>query len=158
MTFQSCPKHQIRLICHLIRRGFVAFSMRLKLGIPVIARDGPAHAHSPMISENHSHRYSSGIALGIRLKDWRLRESLKISVVAAQLGVSTATWGHWETGEHLPSGDLLLALEQLTGMPLCVLFCPHIDSCPQLKNDHKPVAYRRCCQLAGGVTGQDDDS
>ena len=101
------------------------------------------------------HRYSTRIALGVRLKDWRHRKGQKISDVAVQLGVSTATWGHWETGEHLPSGDLLLALEQLTGMPLHVLFCPHMDVCPQLRSGRAPQAFDVCCQCGPAQSRQD---
>jgi hypothetical protein len=101
------------------------------------------------------HRYATTIALGMRLKDWRHRKGQKISDVAVQLGVSTATWGHWETGEHLPSGDLLLAIEQFTGMPLHVLFCPHMDACPQLKNGREPLAYAVCCQCGTALSRLD---
>jgi DNA-binding transcriptional regulator YiaG len=101
---------------------------------------------SPMDSGDHNHRYSARIALGTRLKRWRLSEHRKISDVAASLGVSTPTWGHWETGEHLPSGDLLIAIEDLTGIPLHVLFCPHLETCPQLKMGQDPMIYDCCCQ------------
>jgi transcriptional regulator with XRE-family HTH domain len=104
-----------------------------------------------MNSENHHHRYSARIALGVRLKHWRLREDHKIADVAVRIGVSVATWGHWETGEHLPSGELLIAIEDLTGTPLHVLFCPHLDHCPQLKGDRVSAADHRCCQL--GISG-----
>jgi transcriptional regulator with XRE-family HTH domain len=97
-------------------------------------------------SEGSCHRYSARVALGVRLKHWRQRQSRKISEVAAQLGVSTGTWGHWETGERLPSGELLLALETLTGMPLHVLFCPHLDACPQIGCGQTPSKDRPCCQ------------
>jgi transcriptional regulator with XRE-family HTH domain len=99
-----------------------------------------------MDSGDHSHRYSARIALGTRLKHWRLSEHRKIADVAADLGVSTPTWGHWETGEHLPSGDLLIAIEDLTSIPLHVLFCPHLDDCPQLKNGQETMMDHCCCQ------------
>ena len=108
---------------------------------------------SPMDSGDHNHRYSARIALGTRLKHWRLCEGRKISDVAASLGVSTPTWGHWETGEHLPSGELLIAVEDLTGIPLHVLFCPHLDTCPQLKNDQEPPSYHRCCHCVRAPQG-----
>lgn len=91
------------------------------------------------------HHYSNHIALGMRLKEWRHRNERKISDVAEKLGVSTSTWGHWETGEHLPSGDMLTALERLTGIPLHVLFCPHIESCPLLNSGQAPDRDIRCC-------------
>lgn len=99
-----------------------------------------------MDSGNHSHHYSARIALGMRLRHWRLSQDLNIAIAAGHLGVSTATWGHWETGEHLPSGDLLLAIEDLTGMPLHVLFCPHLETCPQARNGHIPKSDQPCCK------------
>ena len=98
-----------------------------------------------MDSGNHRHHYSARIALGLRLKDWRKRGELSIASAADALGVSTATWGHWETGEHIPSGDLLLAIEDLTGMSLHVLFCPHLDSCPHANASHPPPLNQPCC-------------
>jgi hypothetical protein len=108
---------------------------------------------SPMDSGGHNHRYSARIALGTRLKHWRLSENRKISDVAASLGVSTPTWGHWETGEHLPCGELLIAIEDLTGIPLHVLFCPHLDTCPQLKKGHEPLLFNRCCPCVKAQPG-----
>ncbi len=91
--------------------------------------------------------HAARIALGARLKGWRLRGNFKIAEAAGQLGVSTATWGHWETGRHLPSTDLLLALERLTGIPLHVLFCPHLDTCRLLRADADCGPDQRCCGL-----------
>ncbi len=111
-----------------------------------------------MDSENHHHRYSARVALGMRLKHWRLRDNRKISEVAALLGVSTGTWGHWETGERLPSGELLLAIEDLTGLPMHVLFCPYLDSCPQAKTGRKPVKGHPCCHRGIPPSGNDTGS
>jgi transcriptional regulator with XRE-family HTH domain len=96
----------------------------------------------------HHHRYSENVALGARLKHWRLRDKRKISEVAALLGVSTGTWGHWETGERLPSGDLLVAIQTLTGLPLRVLFCPNLETCPQMADGKIPSMDHPCCQCA----------
>jgi transcriptional regulator with XRE-family HTH domain len=93
---------------------------------------------------NHSHHYSARIALGLRLRHWRSCQQLSISCAADSLGVSTATWGHWETGEHLPSGDLLLAIEDLTRIPLHVLFCPHLIDCPYATQP-PPDGAQPCC-------------
>jgi len=92
------------------------------------------------------HHYSARVALGMRLKHWRQREDRKIAEAAAMLGVSTSAWGHWETGERLPSGDLLLAIEDLTGIPLYVLFCPHLETCAQACGNRKPSRAHPCCQ------------
>jgi transcriptional regulator with XRE-family HTH domain len=75
-----------------------------------------------------------------------MRGNRKISDVASLLGVSTSTWGHWETGERLPSGELLLAIENLTGIPLHVLFCPHLETCPRARNGGLPTKEHPCCQ------------
>jgi len=99
-----------------------------------------------MDSGNHNHHYSARIALGLRLRHWRLGQQLSISSAADSLGVSTATWGHWETGQHLPSGDLLLAIEDLTGIPLHVLFCPHLDDCPHAEAGSIPRSGQPCCK------------
>lgn len=97
-----------------------------------------------MDPETHSHHYNSRFAIGRRLKYWRQRENLSIATAAIELGVCTSTWGHWETGEHLPSGDLLLAIEDLTRMPLHVLFCPYFDVCPHLTGA-APPPNSPCC-------------
>jgi transcriptional regulator with XRE-family HTH domain len=84
-----------------------------------------------------------------------LTKNRKISEVAGLLGVSTGTWGHWETGERLPSGDFLLAIEDLTGLPLYVLFCPHLETCPQAKIGQMPTKEHPCCQRGLPPTGPD---
>jgi len=48
--------------------------------------------------------------------------------------------------EHLPSGDLLIAIEDLTGIPLHVLFCPHLDDCPLAKEGLIPRPDQPCCK------------
>ena len=101
-----------------------------------------------------SHHYSARIALGMRLKHWRKRGELSIAAAADSLGVSTAAWGHWETGEHMPSGDLLLAIEDLTGMPLHMLFCPHLDSCPHANTGHPPPLHQPCCHCGASTAGK----
>jgi transcriptional regulator with XRE-family HTH domain len=105
-----------------------------------------------MDSGNHSHHFSARIALGLRLKRWRKRGELSIAAAADALGVSTATWGHWETGEHLPNGDLLLAIEDLTRIPLHVLFCPHLDDCPRAHTDHPSPLNQPCCHCGASST------
>jgi transcriptional regulator with XRE-family HTH domain len=100
-------------------------------------------------SHHEPHHFSDCIALGRRLRHWRSLEQRKISEVALQIGVSTATWGHWETGEHLPGGDMLLSLSKLTGMPIHMLFCPHIEQCPHYENGTLPDPSHPCCQRNG---------
>jgi transcriptional regulator with XRE-family HTH domain len=102
----------------------------------------------------HPHHYSARIALGLRLRRWRADQQLSIACAATALGVSTATWGHWETGEHLPNGDLLLAIEDLTRIPLHVLFCPHLDDCPHDLNGHVPGPGEPCCHCGQPTAAQ----
>jgi len=83
-----------------------------------------------MESKPGDHFYDDRTLLGARLKWWRTQQGLTIENVAADLGVSTATWGHWETGHTFPSGDMLLNLSQMTALPLQLLFCPHLEACP----------------------------
>ena len=92
------------------------------------------------------HHFADRSILGQRLKWWRNKEGLKIAAAAHDLGVSTATWGHWETGHAFPSGDMLFDLCDLTGLPLQMLVCPHMEDCPfnaggELANSNSP-----CCQ------------
>jgi len=99
------------------------------------------------------HHYTARIALGARLRQWRHLEQRKISDVAAALGVSTSTWGHWETGERMPLGDMLLALEDLTGMPLHVLFCPHLENCPLAAIQNGEPHPPSCCHCGDAHNG-----
>ena len=94
------------------------------------------------MDHHKAHHYSNRIPLGMRLKDWR--GNRKIAEVASMLGVSISSWGHWETGERLPSGDMLIAIEDLTGIPLCVLFCPHLGKCPQVTGGQAPSQVAPC--------------
>ena len=91
------------------------------------------------------HQYATRVALGLRLKNWRVKENRKIADAASLLGVSSSAWGHWETGERLPSGELLLAIQNLTDIPLHVLFCPHLDACPRACNGEWPSKDDPCC-------------
>jgi transcriptional regulator with XRE-family HTH domain len=83
-----------------------------------------------MDSKPGDHFYADRTLLGARLKWWRTQQGLTIENVAADLGVSTATWGHWETGHTFPSGDMLLNISLMTKLPLQLLFCPHMEACP----------------------------
>lgn len=76
------------------------------------------------------HHFANRSILGKRLKWWRQKEGLKIAAAAHDLGVSTATWGHWETGHTFPSAEMLFDLCGLTGLPLHLLICPFMEDCP----------------------------
>jgi transcriptional regulator with XRE-family HTH domain len=71
---------------------------------------------------------------GLRLREWRESNGLKISAVAAELGVATSSWGHWETGHSLPSGANLILLTIYTGIPLQHFVCPNSHRCPFAKS------------------------
>ena len=67
---------------------------------------------------------------GSRLKQWRESKGKKISDVAGEFGVAPSSWGHWETGHCLPSGENLLLLAEYTGVPLQHFICPNSERCP----------------------------
>jgi|GEM_PF-2855409 len=81
-------------------------------------------------SSSADHAYWHSTALPRVLREWRLRKGLKISAVAGDLRVSTAAWGHWETGARFPQGKDLIRLSAYTGIPLPQLICPHAEACP----------------------------
>ena len=99
-----------------------------------------------MHSNRDDHFYAHRTSLGARLKWWRTKQTLTLENVASNLGVSTATWGHWETGHSFPSGEMLLDLSRLTGLPLQVLFCPHLETCPFNDAGQFPLPEIPCCQ------------
>lgn len=70
-------------------------------------------------------------ALPTALKKWRSGRNLKIETAARQLGVSAATWGHWETGLRFPSGHNLKMLSFYTQIPIWRLVCPLGLECPR---------------------------
>ncbi|MFA7345336.1 MAG: helix-turn-helix transcriptional regulator [Terrimicrobiaceae bacterium] len=67
---------------------------------------------------------------GGKLRQWRKSKAKKITEAAGEMGVATASWGHWETGHCLPSVANLLLLAQYTGIPLQHFLCPNSDRCP----------------------------
>lgn len=77
-------------------------------------------------------------ALGPNLKRWRLAKGLKLSAAAAELGVATSTWDHWENGRRFPTGRRLLELVAYTGLPLNLLVCANADRCPYAKQQPQP--------------------
>jgi len=78
----------------------------------------------------NKHTYSSATALPQALIWWREKNGLKTEAAAAEMGVSTAAWGHWETGARFPQGKELIKLSSYTGLPVHMLLCPHAESCP----------------------------
>ena len=77
-----------------------------------------------------NHPFLNVTALPRVLRKWRQEKQMKIETAAADVGVSTSAWGHWETGARFPMGRELLRLSAHTGIPLHELICPHAESCP----------------------------
>ena len=84
------------------------------------------------MGENSPFKY-----LGPRLRDWRISRGLKIATASLHLGVSTATWCHWETGRRTPNSEMLALLIQYTGISIEELICPGIERCPFLQKTQR---------------------
>jgi DNA-binding transcriptional regulator YiaG len=85
-------------------------------------------------SEKSFTSVSVGLLLAKRLRGWREQHDIPIKRAAAELGVSSATWDHWEKTRRFPSMDDLDLLAQYLRLPPCMLFCPHL---------HCQCGYRR---------------
>jgi len=70
------------------------------------------------------------LRFSFRLKQWREAKGRKLSDVACEFGVATSSWGHWEEGLCLPSGENLLLLVEFTGIPIQHFVCPNTERCP----------------------------
>lgn len=68
------------------------------------------------------------------LKAWREKSGHKLVHVAGQLGVSPATWGHWEAGSRFPNATNLALLSALTGLSIPELLCANAHRCPYQAN------------------------
>ncbi len=101
-----------------------------------------------MTPSDDNHHFAARTLLGARLKGWREKQGYKIATAARALGVSTATWGHWETGHTFPSAEMLLNLCALTELPIQWLFCPHMETCPFQAAGEMPPPGVACCQNA----------
>ena len=75
-----------------------------------------------------------------RLRDWREQNDIPIKCAAADLGVSPATWDHWEKGRRFPTMDDFNLLAQYLRLPPCLLLCPF---------RHSQCGYCRKKQIAG---------
>jgi len=67
---------------------------------------------------------SAGVLLANRLRSWREQHDIPIKRASTELGVSAATWDHWEKGRRFPSMDDLNLLAQYLHLPPCLLLCP----------------------------------
>lgn len=63
------------------------------------------------------------------LAAWRARNDLKLETAAAELGVSTATWSHWEQGRRFPNARNLGLLAAYTGLGIRQLLCRYAETC-----------------------------
>ena len=71
-----------------------------------------------------------GTMLARRLRCWREQKDIPIKRAAADLGVSPATWDHWEKCRRFPSMDDLDLLAQYLDLSPCLMFCPELrDKC-----------------------------
>lgn len=68
-------------------------------------------------------------SLSRTLRMWREQKGMKMEVAARELGVSTATWGHWEAGRRFPSLIHLSCLSQYLKVPVCRLICCKVNKC-----------------------------
>ncbi len=57
------------------------------------------------------------------LRCWRKKRGVKLHTASSALGVSVATWNHWETGRRTPSLDNYLALADYLEIPPQCMFC-----------------------------------
>jgi transcriptional regulator with XRE-family HTH domain len=64
------------------------------------------------------------------LRQWRKEQGIKQAVAASAVGVSSATWGHWEVGIRFPSAENLLALSQYTKIPIQYFFRSDAEQYP----------------------------
>ena len=67
--------------------------------------------------------------LAKRLRQWREDNGVLVKQVALEIGVTDSAVSQWESGRRFPSGDHLDRLSELTGLPICRLFCPSGDDC-----------------------------
>jgi DNA-binding XRE family transcriptional regulator len=112
----------------------------------------PTDPKNEMKSNAADHFFADRALLGTRLKWWRSNHGFKIQSAAQALGVSTSTWGHWETGHSFPSGEMLLGLCRLMDLPMELLFCPHIAECP-FYLEVQGAGGECTCQTATSSTG-----
>lgn len=103
-----------------------------------------------MKTQSQDHFFAEKTIFGARLKWWRGTQTLSIEAAAHMLGVSTATWGHWETGHTFPSGVMLLNVSRLTNLPLHHLFCPHFNT----STDSVPNECADECRIANAEPTQ----
>lgn len=81
---------------------------------------------------NYFHGHMEGILKNFSdlLRQWRKDNGLKQSAAAKELGVSTATWGHWEEKIRFPTVGNLIALSRYTKIPVALFICPDGHHCP----------------------------
>lgn len=70
------------------------------------------------------------VRFSTNLRWWREKSKRKIADVAKEFGVATSTWGHWEKGGCLPTGENLCLLAEFTRIPIQHLLCPNAMRCP----------------------------
>ncbi len=64
------------------------------------------------------------------LRDWRARKGWPLKKVAAEFGVTEATWSRWESGDRFPGHEVIQALSGYVQIPVCRFFCVVETRCP----------------------------
>jgi len=73
------------------------------------------------------------LPFGPLLNHWRVKDqgNPPIKKVAADFGVTPATWSRWETGDRFPAPKLIQRLADFLGIPPCRFFCGPDWHCPR---------------------------
>ena len=72
---------------------------------------------------------SLGVAFVRNLRQARVCAGIKCYAAADMLGVSKATWSHWESGKRLPSLTMLDALARCLNVHPCMLLRKKGSAC-----------------------------
>jgi transcriptional regulator with XRE-family HTH domain len=73
------------------------------------------------------------------LRDWRAQNGFPLKKVAAEFGVTEATWSRWESGDRFPTHAVIQPLANFVKLPVCRFFCTVEPRCPQCLAQAAPV-------------------
>jgi len=57
------------------------------------------------------------------LREWRKKNGWPLKKVAAEFGVTEATWSRWESGDRFPEHEFIHLLSNFVQIPVCRFFC-----------------------------------
>jgi len=57
------------------------------------------------------------------LREWRKKTGWPLKKVAAEFGVTEATWSRWESGDRFPEHEFIHLLSDFVQIPVCRFFC-----------------------------------